>query len=203
MKHYSDQFRLWQNIKRRNSIEIKWIQLLNKRKIVIALFLVFAISGIISLMLFRFGEKDEVREKDTTWVDEIYELVEQHKNFSQESSPTPLSMYRFYIKEDGISELIYHTNNTSDIFVQAIENILNKLSWVLNSSENKELMDDVLESSTYLHVNFRLGVDFGAQNICDAYFILKNDLNQNFQGAVVIYSYTSGREEYSLRAVVM
>lgn len=155
-------------------------------------------------MFFRFREIDEVGEKDTTWVDEIYELVEQHKNFSQESSPTPLSMYRFYIKEDVASELIYHTNNDSDNFVQAIENILNKASWVLNNSENKELMDHVLESSTYLHVNFRLGVDFGAQkNIYDAYFILKNDLNQNFQGAVVIYSYTSGREEYSLREVVM
>jgi len=165
----------------------------NKRKkIIITLILLISLSGTIFLIFYRFGDKD------TEWVNDINDFIEDKKPFPEEPVPT-LAMYQFYYN----GSLIHHTSNSSDDFVIAIKNVLNRAYWVINSSENRELLEEVLDSSIYLQVLFRMGRDFGIeQNVMNAFFILKNDKDSDLQGTVITTSYSSEKEKYCLREVV-
>lgn len=148
-------------------------------------------------MFFRFGEKD------TSWVDEVNDFIEELKPFPQEPIPTPLSMYQFYLNENGSSQLIYHSSSKSDDFVATIRGILNRAHRIINSSRSEEFLDEVLESTKFMQVIFRLGDDFWTdKNVLSAYFILEDNSGKDLEGAVIMYSYNSGEVEYSLREIV-
>ncbi len=163
-----------------------------RKKIIVALILLPAIAGTIFLLFYRYGEKD------TEWVNVVNVFIEDKKTFPEEPIPT-LVMYQFYYN----GSLIHHTSNSSDDFVVEISDVLNRAYWVIKSSESRESLEEVLESSTYLQVLFRHGKDFRIQqNVVNAFFILKNDKNPDLQGTVITNSYNSGKEEYCLREVV-
>ena len=69
-------------------------------------------------------------------------------------------------------------------------------------------MEEVLESSTFLHVLFRFEMHFSTEfSVHDAYLILDNDINTDLNGTVIMYSFAmygnnSSKEVYSLREVV-
>lgn len=161
------------------------------------LIILLAISVTIFLLFFRFGEKD------TEWVNDINAFIEDKKPFPEEPVPT-LAMYQFYYN----GKLIHHTSNSSDDFVDKIKDILNRAHWVINSSKNRGLLEEVLESSTFLHVLFRFEMHFSTEfSVHDAYLILDNDINTDLNGTVIMYSFAmygnnSSKEVYSLREVV-
>ena len=163
----------------------------NTKKIIIALILFITILGT-SFLFFRF------EEKDTEWVNDINDLIEDKKPFPEEPYP-PMAMYQFYYN----GSLIYQTSNSSNDFVVEISDVINRAYWIINSSESRKLLEEVLESSTYLQVLFRFEKHFRIQsNVVNAFFILENNKNPDLQGTVIINSYNSGKEEYSLREVV-
>ncbi|WGM90387.1 MAG: hypothetical protein NUK63_04495 [Candidatus Bathyarchaeum tardum] len=156
-----------------------------------------ALSVIIVVQFFRFGEKD------TEWVNDVNAFIEDKKPFPEEPVSS-LAIFQFYYN----GSLIHHTSNSLDPLVVKITDILNRASWVIESSENRQFLDELLEDSTYLHAIFRSATSFSTEhNVKAAYFILTNDLNPDLKGTVIMYSFTvyanaSEKELYSLREVV-
>ena len=83
--------------------------------VIIALVLLLVIHIAFYLLFFNFGEKDIVGERDISWIDNVNEFIEEAKPFpepAREGEPPRegMSMYRFFLYENGSDQLIYYTS---------------------------------------------------------------------------------------------
>jgi len=173
----------------------------NRRRIVIiTIVLVLVIFSTIFLLFFRFGERD------VSWIDDANGFIDEVKPFF-ESDPTEsdiplLSMYQFYLYENGSGQLIYLTSDKSDIFVAYMRNLLNKVNRIRNSSVSREFLDEVLGKNKVLMLFFRFDEDFWSiKNAERACFILEDNLNKDLEGTIIIQRKITGEGEFSLREI--
>ena len=151
--------------------------------------------GTIVLMFFR------CEERDISWIDDVTVFIEELKP-SEPIESCYVSMYQFYLYENGNKQIIFCSSNKSDIFVDYVRGLLNKVNRIVNGSVTTNFLDEVLESNKVLEVFFRQGNDFSSvKKVISAYFILEDNTNKNLQGTIIIHSYVTKEGEYSLREI--
>jgi len=174
----------------------------DRRKfVIITIILVLVILGSIFLLFFRSGNRD------ISWIDDVNDYIEELKPFPQPDSsgepmPVPLSMYHFYLYENGSSQLIFHTSKKSNDFVAYMRGLLNKVNRIKNSSVSREFLDEVVGTNKVLMFFFRFDEDFwSVKKVERAFFILEDNLNRDLEGTIIIRRRITGEGEYSLREI--
>ena len=167
--------------------------------VIIAFVLLLVISGTIFLLFFRFGERD------ISWIDDVEDFIEEVKPFPEPAGPGEppregMSMYRFFLYENGSDQLIYYTSYKSNNFVAYMSGLLNQVNSVIYSSIGKEFRSEIRGTNKVLQFFFRQPEDIESiGEVQSAYFILEDNLNKYLEVTIIIHRYISGESEYSLR----
>lgn len=170
--------------------------------VIIALVLLLVIPITFYLLFFNFGERD------ISWIDNVNGFIEEAKPFPEPNPPGEpptegMSMYRFYLWENGSDQLIYYTSYKSNNFVAYMRGLLNQVNSVIYSSIGKEFRSEIRGANKVLQFFFRQPEDFESigEEVQSAYFVLEDNLNKDLEGTIIIHRYISGESEYSLREI--
>lgn len=162
--------------------------------VISAIVLVLVIPSTIYLLFFNFGEKD------ISWIDDVNGFIEEAKPFPEPDLPG-MSMYRFYLYENGSDQLIYCTSLKTN-FVAYIRGLLNQVNSVINSSISEDFLDEIRGANKILMFFFRRYEDFWSiKNVERAYFILEDNINKDLEGTIIIQRAFTEEGEYSLREI--
>jgi hypothetical protein len=127
--------------------------------VIIALVLLLVIPITFYLLFFNFGERD------ISWIDNVNGFIEEAKPFPEPNPPGKpptegMSMYRFYLHENGSDQLIYYASLQSNDFVAYMRSLLNQVNSVINSSIGKEFSSEIRGANKVLEFFFRHAEDF-------------------------------------------
>ena len=157
--------------------------------VIIILILVMVLPGTFFLLVFKLGEHSG--ERDISWIDTVYDFIEEVKDWEPIEHDPDIGGYRFLLCENGTSETIYKVgaDERDDSHVAFFRGLMHKINNVINSSISKELYYEIIEKNKVLMVSFGPDTNevFWRYNaVTTAFFILEDNLNNDLEGTIIV-----------------
>ena len=164
------------------------------------------LAGTVFVAFFGFDLSEG--ERDVSWISNVEDfIVEVRPPEPIESWGMGIYGYYFTLQDKGESELLYHVmdeGNTNDSFVRYLQNILCKTNNTFNSSVDEEFAEEIFLNNRLLQVYSTSDLATFEQEttVNSAWFILKDNLNKNLKGTILIQqTRPTGEIEISLQEI--
>ena len=156
--------------------------------IIVLVILVSTVTGTLATDL-NTKSSQSILKMDDSWIANVTQLLEEAKPYPEWNNHYTINAYTLWLYTNGSDQFVgaKETNNT-DALEALLEMVLSQANTRTISSIAESDMDNMLETSSMLKANFRMGYEFPALNnrVWNVHFVLDDGLNQGLKGTIFV-----------------